>query len=81
MSSRKQLANRPFKHRQKQQPGYYRQYAYTEEGNPVDMNGDSFIASGPELTPEEKSVQAYRDLPNRALKRKAYAEARKKNEQ
>lgn len=63
MSSRKQAENKPYwKRRQKQQAAYYRQYAFDEQGNKV---------------LDDKGEQIFRDVPNRALKRRIYAGMRK----
>lgn len=67
MSSRRASQFKPyFKRRTKQAPGYSRQFAYTE------VNGEMIKA----LDPDGNEI--FRDVPNRALKRKVASEMKVK---
>lgn len=78
MSSRQRALNKPyFKRRQKQAPGFVREFAYDNEGMPV-LNEGHYVTKNTDGTLEyDKSEHIYRDRPNRALTKRVYSDNRK----
>ena len=78
MSSRQKALNKPyFKRRQKQAPGFVREFAYLDNGEPALQDG-YYVTKLEDGTLEyDKDKHIYRDRPNRALTKRVYSDNRK----
>lgn len=78
MTSRIKSQQKPYwKRRVKQTPGYIREYAYDDEGNPV-MEENYYVVKNADGTlTYDKEHQVWRERPNRAMVRDIAARMRK----
>lgn len=78
MSSRRQSQNKPYwRRRAKQSPGYVREFAYHDNGEPVMQDGFYVVKEADGTLTYDKEQQVYRDRPNRALVRRVHSDNRK----